>query len=453
MMRRLLPRSLFGRLVLVLLAGLLLAQLASAVLLLRDRGLAVHQASGFQLAQRAVTVVHLLDSLEPKERHRIARGLEAPGLRIALRPEAVPLPADGDEHLTQRFRRLLGRALEEERQFSVWVGERPPAPPERPTRPHWRGAPRPLPEFIIQVQLGDGSWVRFDHRPPAELFANPQRLILILAVLLGSVVLLSLLAVRWVTRPLAALSAAAEGLGRNLNQPPLNESGPSEVRRAASAFNAMQRSLVRYIADRERLLSSVSHDLRTPLTRMRLRAELVDDPPLQGKLLQDIGDMEAMVHSTLDFIRGSGEGEPLHPVDLNALVESLGADMEELGFAVRVVGRVEAPYPARPTALKRCLTNLVDNAVKYGGSAAITLTEEGRHVRIAVADEGPGLPESELEHVFEPFYRGEPSRSRATGGVGLGLSIARNIARAHGGDLTLHNRPQGGLEAVLVLPR
>jgi signal transduction histidine kinase len=277
--------------------------------------------------------------------------------------------------------------------------------------------------------------------------------LLILTILLISVWVLSALAVRWVTRPLALLAEAAGALGRDLRRPPLAETGPSEVRQAAHAFNTMQTRLLRYIEERSRVLAAVSHDLKTPITRLRVRTELLERPDLQEKFQNDLDDMEAMVQATLDFMRGTEYGEAVVPVDINALLDSLQEETSDAGGAVTLRGRANAPWPGRPLALKRCLTNLINNAVQYGREATVVVEDTPAHLRLVIRDAGPGIPEAELEKVFEPFYRLEGSRSRHTGGTGLGLSIARNIARAHGGELTLRNAPQGGLEAVLNLPR
>jgi signal transduction histidine kinase len=307
--------------------------------------------------------------------------------------------------------------------------------------------------FSVHVQLRYGTWVGFYHRLPRELFAWPQRLLLMLTVLLVSVVALSLLAVRWLSRPLSVLAQAATELGQDLRRPPLPERGPLEVQRAARAFNRMQTRIQRQIEDRERLLAAVSHDLRTPITRLRLRAEALEDPALKARFERDLADMEAMVSATLAFMRTGADREATVPVDVMALLESIQTDMTELGHQVDVAGRALAPYRGQLLALKRALVNVMDNAVKYGQRAHVRVEDTPSALHIVVADDGPGIPPTELEKVFEPFYRLDPSRSRDSGGVGLGLAIARNIARAHGGDLILRNRAQGGLEAVLTLPR
>ncbi|MDS4068231.1 MAG: ATP-binding protein, partial [Candidatus Competibacter sp.] len=299
----------------------------------------------------------------------------------------------------------------------------------------------------------DGATVTFQQVLPEEVIAWPARLLLILLVLLVSVAVLAALAVRALIRPLAVLADAASELGRDIRRPSLDENGPLEVRRAARAFNTMQERLIRYIEDRNRILAALSHDLKTPITRLRLRTELLDEAPLREKFLADLDDMQRMAQASLDFLRGGEDSEPMAPLDINALLESLQEDAEDIGHAVGITGAARQPLRCRPLALKRCLTNLVDNALNYGRSAEIAVADTPARLTLIVRDRGPGIPAAELERVFEPFYRLESSRSRDTGGTGLGLSIARNIARAHGGELSLRNHPQGGLEAVLELPR
>jgi signal transduction histidine kinase len=304
-----------------------------------------------------------------------------------------------------------------------------------------------------EVRLRDGQWARFDSVAPAGPEGLPLRLALALAVLLAAVLGLSYLAVRWVTRPLHVLAEAADGLGRDLHRPPLPEDGPVEIRRAAQAFNTMQSRLARFVEDRTRILAALSHDLKTPITRMRLRAELLDDDVARERFEADLAEMQAMVQDTLDFLRGLGGGAVPEPVDLDALLASVQADQRSMGREVSVSGRAGAPVTGVASLLRRALANLIDNAVLYGGRAEVVLEDSAERLVVRVRDAGPGVPEAELARVFEPFYRLESSRNRSTGGTGLGLTIARNIAQMHGGDIALRNRPQGGLEATLTLPR
>jgi signal transduction histidine kinase len=264
---------------------------------------------------------------------------------------------------------------------------------------------------------------------------------------------LSVVAVRWVTRPLDRLASAAEALGRDINRPPLTEGGPQEVRRAARAFNSMQERLSRYIRTRTGILAAMSHDLKTPITRLRLRAELLEQAEVRDKFVRDLADMERLVGTTLDYMRGLDDREPLQAIDVPALLAALQADAEDMGHAVRVIGSTAAPFYGKPQGLRRCLQNLLDNALRYAGEVELELRDSAPALTLYVRDRGPGIPEDQLERVFEPFYRLESSRNPATGGSGLGLSIARNLAQSMGGDVTLRNRPGGGLEAGVTLPR
>jgi signal transduction histidine kinase len=287
----------------------------------------------------------------------------------------------------------------------------------------------------------------------AHLAGVPTRFWMHLSLTLAAVIAVALIAVRMVTRPMQRLAESADAFGSDLDTPPLPETGPTETRRAAEAFNRMQGRLRSLIAERSRALAAVSHDLRTPLTRLRLRAELVDDESLRAQINADIDDMQSMVESTLDYLRGQRENEPLQLIDMEALMQSLVANEQALGHPVTLEGAVTAPYPGRLSALKRALGNLIDNAVKYGQSAHIVIEDNAAELRLTVRDRGPGIPENDLPRVVEPYVRLESSRSRETGGVGLGLTIAQDAARMHGGKLLLENRSSGGLQAMLILPR
>lgn len=464
---RLLPQSLFGRLVLVLFGGLLVAQLLSAAINFAERDRLLFRATGMQSAQRIADVVNLLDPLSPKERSRIVSILNVPPQVVSLMSE--PLPAGGgaseDPHPAM-FTAILRSALGDEREIRVAAREVSAAGPSgaiaarheammgrHAAGPGMHGMMMSGVLFQTQVRLSDGMWVTFDTHVPQESAGLSGRLLLSLAILLAAVLLLSALAVRWVTRPLHVLASAADELGRDMNRPPLPENGPVEVRRAAHAFNTMQARLVSFIQDRTRVLVAMSHDLKTPITRMRLRADLLEDDDMRGRYEKDLKEMESMVGQALDFMRGLGGGEPRQPVDVMALLESLQADNEEMGREVSIEGNTQATYVGIAPLLKRCLTNLLDNAVLYGKRARVLIEDSAQALVLRILDEGPGIPESELGKVFEPFYRLEGSRSRETGGTGLGLAIARNIAQTHGGDIRLRNRTEGGLEAILTLPR
>jgi signal transduction histidine kinase len=465
-MRQWLPTTLSGRLILTLLIGLLSAQLAGALILLRDRASVIYQTSGLGAAQRIAGIVQVLDRLDADARAKLLPALNSPQLRVRLIAHPPSLPEANEDMHAFHLQTMLMHLLGENRAVQVALVE-PMRVTEVPRRDEHRGYGRRPPRFgpmaeyfprhgvafAVNAQLADGSWASFEYGLSGEPFAWPWRLLLTLAVLLVSVIALTLLAVRWLTRPLAVLATAADTLGRDLHRPPLPEEGPAEVQRAAAAFNTMQARIRGYLRERERMLAAVSHDLRTPITRLRLRTELIPDEALREKFDRDLAEMEAMTAAALEFLRGAGSDEAVQPVDVMALLESLQQDMQEAGHEVVVQGQALVPYPARPLALKRLLTNLIENAIKYGARARVSIKDEPTQLRIVIADEGPGIPDNQLEHVFEPFYRLEESRNRETGGVGLGLAVARDIARAHGGDLELRNRAEGGLEAILSLPR
>jgi len=246
---------------------------------------------------------------------------------------------------------------------------------------------------------------------------------------------------------------AAEQLGRDVTAPPLPETGTIETRQASRAFNDMQVRLRNLVDNRTRLLAAISHDLRTPLTLLRLRAENVGDEHERDKMLATIAEMNSMIEATLNFARDESIAEPRRPTDLASLLQSITDDMSDAGLPVTMEPAKPLAYECRPTALKRALTNLIDNAVKYGKTAHVAISAASTSVEITIDDEGPGIAETELSRVLEPFYRVEESRSRETGGVGLGLAIALAAVQAHGGELILGNRPSGGLRATIRLPR
>jgi len=445
------PRSLFGRLTLVLLLGLIVAQAISAAISLSERDDALFRFSDAQWAQRVAQAVRLIDHLDASERQRIAGIITTPRLLVSL---SLQPPVNGkSDPQSDDFQTALREVLGSEYQVRVVVAELTPAQSMAGVPADVKVARIQRSEHVVtEVQLRDGSWVNFDHPRPWSVVDSPERLVLSLAVLLLSVLLLSFLAVRWLTRPLSTLARAADELGRDIHRPPLPETGPLEVRAAAAAFNNMQARLRDYIYERTRILTAVSHDLRTPITRLRLRAELLADEELKAKLVRDLQEMENMTNATLSFLRGFEDREALQSVDLMALLESLETDSVDTGYDVELHGRVGRPVMLRPRALRRLLDNLVTNAIRYGKRAIVTVEDLGSEVVIRVRDAGQGIPPEELERVFEPYYRLEIARSQDGGGTGLGLSIARNIAEIHGGTLVLQNHPAGGLEAILTLP-
>lgn len=286
----------------------------------------------------------------------------------------------------------------------------------------------------------------------------PARFLWHLGLTLLTVVGLALLAVRWVIRPLQQLADAANAFAHDLEAPALTVAGPIEARQAAEAFNFMQQRLRGLVQDRSRALAAVSHDLRTPLTRLRLRVEMAEDADLQARMLADIDTMRAMVDAVLSYLRGRDDSEPVQRIDLHALLSSLVADEQELGRPVHLATLDPAPAAETPifcgrlASLQRAVANLVDNAVIHGGSATLALQRVPGAWHILVEDAGPGIAETDLDRVMEPFVRLDASRNLATGGVGLGLAIVRDAIQHEGGQLVLANRRPSGLCATLVLP-
>jgi signal transduction histidine kinase len=272
-----------------------------------------------------------------------------------------------------------------------------------------------------------------------------------IAALIAAGLLGSIWAVTLAVRPLRRLSDAADRFGADVNAAPMPETGPREVRQAAAAFNRMQRRLRQFITDRTRMLAAISHDLRTPLTRMRLRTEMVEDNEQRTKMLSDLSEMEDMIGATLAFAHEESADEKSQPLDLRILLETIAADAQESGEPASLTTGEATVVPMRPRALKRALVNIVDNAWRYGGSAEIVLARDSEDAIITVADHGPGIPEAEREAVLRPFYRCETSRSRDTGGIGLGLSIASDTISAHGGTIALSETAGGGLTVTVRL--
>ena len=458
---RWLPRSLSGRLVIVFVGGLILAQVVSLSILLQDRGEFLARASGMQSVMRVVDIAQLLDSSDASERDRIIRVLRSPQLKISLQASAGRTKREMLDPSAQEtvFLSMLRHKLGRDREVWVNIRARTSAMPRgapalehgaRRVRTEGRGGP---PALVAHVRLQDGVWLSVDSTLEPQTMSWPYRALVSALVLLMAVIALAWFGVRWVTRPLKDFAQAAERLGENIDRAPLPEKGPTEVVSAARALNEMQARLSKYLSDRTRILTAMSHDLKTPITRMRLRAELLEHEVTQAKFKQDLAELEAMVSGTLDYMRGVQDGEPVRTTDINLLLKLLQTDSGELGHVVHIDGQAHSELLCRPQSLKRCLANLIENAVKYGEVAHVQITDSRQMLQIVIEDEGAGVAANELAMLFEPFYRVEGSRSRDTGGTGLGLSIARSIAVLHGGSLHAENTEHRGLRLTLRLPR
>jgi signal transduction histidine kinase len=306
--------------------------------------------------------------------------------------------------------------------------------------------------YTLIIQLPDGSWVQFSV-PTRRWGLDPfiRNLIVIVMALLSTLIV-ALIATRHLATPLERFAQGARRFGKDFRAPPIAVVGPHEIRQAILAFNAMQAQIQHFLNDRTQMLAAISHDLRAPLTRMRLRGEFIEDAEQQTRLFRDVDEMQAMVNSALDFFRDDARLEPATAFDLAELLLTVVDDFKDAGTEVTYEGPARLVHIGRPIGLKRALSNLVDNAIKYGGEAGVRLQAEDDRVQIQVIDRGPGIASEYQEQVFTPFFRIEGSRNKNTGGVGLGLPTARATVLEHGGSLTLQNRTAGGLKVRVVLP-
>jgi len=466
------PQSLFGRLLAASVIAVLLAHTVALFLIAQEREHFVMQGSVREWVRRITETTLILQPLTPAQRAGAVDELAAP--RAGQPPYAMNLMPEGAGHGPASAERVFVRlpllpgfenTLREHLQaalgpgYTVAVGATPePAPPAVPVpvpfyeahelAAHQGDALR----YDVTVRYPDNDAVVFRVTRMAGGAPLPRNLLQNLILLVLILVVVLYVVARGITRPLSDLARAADSLGRETRPSQLKERGARELRDAARAFNTMQDRLRRYLDSRTRVLAAMSHDLKTPLTRLRLQVETLDNPPMQERIGRELDEMESMVREALSLFRGLDDGEPVSTIDLDALLAKIREEFALMGAPVAVSGAAAQLLRGRPQMLKRCLTNLIANAVEFGGRAEV-IVEDGAQLILRVRDAGPGIPPAELERVFEPFYRLESSRNRSSGGTGLGLTIARDIAQAHGGTLTLQNLPAGGLEATLSLPR
>ena len=457
-MTRLRIGTLRAQLVLLILGALAIAQVVSLWLFADERSLAVRAALGFEAAGRAANVVRLLEEAPPDLSVSIVRAANSPLVRFDLAPSPSVTAPDHHhaDYIETRVRTLLGDRFSRDIRVNLSETAVPlhPIPNLSPEMAQMhqemmRGRMQAV-EMTLSIALSGGQWLNVDtrfERPPLQWPLSSF-------LAFGLTASLILVAAFWfvmtrLTGPLRNLSRAAEDLGRGDAGEPLPVAGPDEVRDLTRAFNRMQDRLTRFVADRTRILAAVSHDLRSPLTAMRFDAELVEDEETRESLVASIDEMQAMAEATLDFAEGLAGREASDVVDVSAWLETL-ADDKATPF--EMTGGPAMTVRIRPLALRRAVRNLVENATRYGGGATVGWHRAGDDLVIEITDDGPGIPEEELDEVFAPFHRLEASRSLETGGHGLGLAIARAIVRGHGGDVRLKNRAKGGLKASIFIP-
>jgi signal transduction histidine kinase len=464
-MKRLFPNSLFGQTLLVLFAGLIVSQAAGWWIYTTDREQAVRAVGGLAAAQRITNLTRLVQETPAEGRERVVSALSDQTFRVSLSSRRPTMSASAEDSIgAQVIKEFLAEQVAgqsgQQPLVSVSMSAGPPFvgphPMARGPMMHGVGGLGGFGVFRdlqVAVPLSDGQWLTFATALPESGPGFSRQFLVSMAIMAFIILVVSVWAVRRVTVPLASLSTAAQRLGNDLNAPPIPETGTVETRQASRAFNAMQARLRSLIENRTRMLAAISHDLRTPLTLLRLRAENVENAPEREKMLATIAEMDSMIGATLQFARDEAETELRRPTDITALVQSVVDDMADAGLAVAMEPASPIVLECRPDALKRVFRNLIDNAVKHGKAAKVAIHVEPNSIEIAIDDEGPGILEQELTRVFEPFYRVEASRSPETGGIGLGLAIALSIVQAHGGELNLVNRAEGGLRACVTLPR
>ncbi|MDR3531143.1 MAG: ATP-binding protein [Rhodopila sp.] len=455
---------------LILLAGLMVSHLIGTLIYASDRVQAVRAVGGYAATQRIANLARLLDEAPEPWRNRIAAAASDPTLLVTLsEKEPVFVAANPDDDF-QPVRRYLAEqlppALADRLHVEVSAAVAPlntfgrHGPMGDTMRggnmqgrgPPWMAGAGNWPRLQAAVQLSDGEWLNFATALPDAAPSTPWPFPVAMATMAIIVVLASIWAVRRATAPLRVLAGAADQLGRDVNAPPIAEVGTTEMRQAAESFNQMQARIRRLLDSRTQMLAALSHDLRTPLTLLRLRTENLPEADERERMLATIGELDAMIEASLNFARDQSVAETRRRTDISALVASIVDDMADAGLSVTMVSAEPIVLDCQPAALRRALTNLIDNAVKYGGSARVAIGAAASAVCIDIDDDGPGIPDAELQRVFEPFHRLEQSRSRETGGTGLGLPIALSIIQVHDGELTLANRPEGGLRARILLP-
>lgn len=475
---RLWPRSLGGQLIALLLTSLILAQIASLWLFAGERRGALADLARQGLAQRTASLVELIEATPKNLHEQVTQTVSSPFLTYWI-TDKPSVEKGGDGWADRQLSSLISDELGGNRTIHADV-TRIALPPPRHSHsrghheeeseeeeearsarqgagwgsgwvPRWR-TPRQSLTLNASVSLADGTWLnmagrfRLPYRPLTPLFLS----IMVMAL---AVVLIVAFTVRKLTRPLRDLSRAADRLGRGEDVESLPVSGPLEVQGTIHAFNVMQDRLSRFVKDRTRMLAAISHDLRTPITSLRIRAEFIEDDENREKIIATLEEMQRMTEATLAFAREDGTSEGQVVIDLGDYLDAMAEDYRSMGHDVSFSppeGRIV--LTCRPLSLKRAIRNVLDNAVRYGERARMVLELKDEEAVVSIADDGPGIPEARLNDVFEPFVRLEESRSEETGGIGLGLAIARSVVHAHGGTLALANGAAGGLVATISLP-
>ncbi|MFB9979664.1 ATP-binding protein [Mesorhizobium kowhaii] len=465
-MRRFLPQTLPVWVLLIVIAGLLISQVATLYIVSRDRAAANGVVDLYRLNDRAFSLVQLMHDASPEQRKATATGLfnATYALTVTDTP-AVTSSIAGDDELAELEDILVGRLSK----FGITDARVRRDPATREADDATGMAPGPdigqverdllvlaanfaqSDKLTASLRFADGQWLNFTEpiTPVGPILSFDS--LPLYSLIAGLVVIMSIWSLRRLTAPYRMMETAVNRIGKDLKSPPITESGSREVRAAAKAINAMQARLREYVEDREHLAAALAHDLRTPMTRMRLRLELLRKSAVREALAHDLADVESIASSVIDFATFEVTEEKSERIDFWSLVESIADSYDDVSFDDDTRSRALICM-ARPVALRRCVTNLMQNAITYGKKAHISLRRSENMILLTIRDEGPGIPQAQIDAVFGSFVRLEQSRNRQTGGLGLGLTIARNIARAAGGEVRLSNNPGGGLLTELRLP-
>jgi signal transduction histidine kinase len=461
---RILPKSLKGQLILLTLVALLLSQAANFLVLLDDHTARMKSEWFRNMLTRIATVKEVIETVPPESHTKVLKAANNWALRFAIEPRpSNPAGYTLSDSLQEEVQRAFGAdaaevrltvytSLNEETQMELLFGDlwrdvkktffpKSSFIPKAPTRPSYAH---------VSVPLQSGGWLNVVVMPRG--FAPPASPLLIQFVTMAAISALGIVLVLGrLTRPLKELAGAASALGRGETSAKLDEKGPSEIAETIHAFNDMQERLTTFVHDRAKMLAALGHDLRTPITTLKLRAEFIEDEEIRDKILETLDEMLSMAESSLSFAREEATHEATRLVDVGALISTVCVDLADAGLDVTCADPGSFTIRCRPVGLKRALRNIIENAVTYGQRARISVARKDGEAVILIDDDGPGIPDGDMETVFKPFVRLERSRNRETGGFGLGLAIARSIVRSHGGDIVLENRPEGGLRAAVAL--
>ncbi|GGA71339.1 two-component sensor histidine kinase [Neiella marina] len=472
------PKSLPARVVLLVLFAVICSQLLISTLWYaqqqRQENEGLTAASQWMAEQIAITINNFAN-MPPSERERVLNALTNTGnsrffLMLGDHYEAIPAATETPQRaiVKQTLAQYFIEALHPGRPAQISINSNQQLQTQdssiHMSAQAFAWAKRSLllpienaPIITVQVPMPDQQWLLLATLMPEPYiqleplqFAVPQWGFMLLTTIV--LVVIVMITTRRLIQPLNQLAQAADLLGRDIDSPPISESGSTEVTMAARAFNAMQSRLQRFIKDREDLFSAISHDLKTPITRMRLRAELLEDDEHRERFIANLDELDLMVKGALQSVKDSDIHENPEPVDVDHLLQTIKLDLANDAWRVKISGQTKAPFVGKPLALKRVLSNLTDNAIKYGDSVHVIVRDREDNLYLYFHDQGPGVPTLDRERVFEPYVRLDASANRE-GGSGLGLGIVRNIVHAHGGQIALNNHPHGGLVVRVLLPR